>query len=89
MSKLQYEKLLIDSICKQSNAPAVRNKYEALEHVRDSKWNIWKEVVATSAKKCHSEERQEKKNDKWNKEEAADNAKKWHTVHKTKQSHEK
>lgn len=50
MSKLQYEKLLTDSICKQSIVPAVRNKYEALEHVRDSKWNTLKEVVVTSAK---------------------------------------
>lgn len=42
MTKLQYNKLYGDSICKQPYALTC-DKYETLEHVKNSKWNSLRE----------------------------------------------
>lgn len=39
-----------DSICKQSYIIAIK-KYEVLEHIRNSKWNAWRNVEMTAANK--------------------------------------
>lgn len=63
MPKPQYDKLHSNSICKQTQA--VKNKYESLEEVIDSKQNTFRESHMTITKEISfRKERQEQKN-KW------------------------
>ncbi len=59
--KLQYEKLHSDEVCKQEYAVAVKNKFEALESIGESKWSTLKEALVSTAKEVIPKKRKTSK----------------------------